>query len=74
MAIIRHTAYRWQRLIDLLHTRPYTVAELAEALKVSQKTVRSYLSAVAKTVDVQAEGPHGATRYWIESNTRDRAC
>ena len=77
MAIIRHTSERplpprWQRVVELLKERPHTITELATALEVTTKTARTYLSAVAREMDVQAAGSYGSTRYWIEPNEQTK--
>jgi DNA-directed RNA polymerase specialized sigma24 family protein len=59
---------RWRKLIDLLRVQPMTMTELAQALGVTPKTARTYLSESAKHlgIEVKAEGPWGQTRYRVE--------
>jgi predicted transcriptional regulator len=59
---------RWRKLIDLLQKKSMTIAEIAQALGVTPKTARTYLSEAAKLlgIEVKAEGQWGQTRYRIE--------
>lgn len=59
--------HRWQRVIDRLRERPYTVKELAEALDLTPKVVRKYLIAISKDIDIHREFRYGATTYRIKA-------
>jgi predicted ArsR family transcriptional regulator len=55
----------YTRLGALLRERQCTVDELAEVLQVAPRTVRNYLTLLAKTQDIQVAFMYGASRYWM---------
>ena len=56
---------RYERICILIREKPRTIAELARVVKLQPKTIRTYLSEIAKIYDVYAQGAHGATTYVI---------